>query len=140
MSTNTSPLSPRSSQNWSVEFTVSNYYGGDRDRDDDDSKPLYGRGRRVLMRVIVLVCVGALVAPGIASAMSHYYVIAHTTCARAAHYSDPATQTTRATFEIFGPGGIGWECYATSASAERHVVSLGMFPVDVVPDGPVNRA
>jgi hypothetical protein len=32
--------------------------------------------------------------------------------------------------EIFGPGGIGWECYSVGAfGGDRHVASLGLIPV-----------
>ncbi|HRN30130.1 MAG TPA: hypothetical protein PK781_05780 [Terrimesophilobacter sp.] len=108
--------------------------------DDTDDRPLYSRRRRTIMRVTVLVCVVALVLPGILSIVSHYAAFAHAACVRAAVYTDPSIRSVRAAFEIFGPGGIGWECYATSAAGERHVVSLGLFPADVVPEGPTNRA
>lgn len=107
---------------------------------DDDTRPLYGRGRRVFMRIIVLVCVFALVLPGMLSLHSQFGAFAQGACWKAAVFSDPGTRSVRASFEVFGPGGIGWECYATSASGERHVVSLGLFPADVVPEGPTNRA
>jgi len=35
-----------------------------------------------------------------------------------------------ARFEVFGPGGAGWECYATGGfGGDRHVASLGLIPV-----------
>lgn len=111
------------------------------DEDSEDySRPLYGRGRRMMLRVVVLVCVFALVLPGVLSLYSQFNAFAQGACWKAALFSDPATVSVRAGFEVFGPGGIGWECYATSASGERHVVSLGLFPADVVPEGPTNRA
>lgn len=106
----------------------------------DDAQPLYGRGRRTLLRVTVLVCVFALVLPGVLSLYSQFDAFAQGACRKAAVFSDPATVSTRVGFEVFGPGGIGWECYATSGSGERHVASLGLFPADIVPEGPTNRA
>lgn len=112
---------------------------GDHEGHGDD-QPLYGRRRRTILRITVLVCVAALVLPGILSIASHYWAFAQTACNRAAVFSDPTARTARASFEVFGPGGIGWECYATNAAGERHVVSLGLFPTDVIPDRPTNRA
>ena len=110
------------------------------DEQPDDTAPLYSRRRRAILRVTVLVCVAALLLPGILSLYSHFAAFAHAACVRAAVFSDPGTRSVRASFEVLGPGGIGWECYATGASGERHVASLGLFPADVTPDGPTNRA
>lgn len=88
----------------------------------------------------MLVCVAALVLPGILSIVSHYSAFAHAACWRAAHYTDTTTVSARASFELFGPGGIGWECYATGATGERHVASLGLLPSDITPSGPTQRA
>ena len=112
----------------------------DYDREHDDDAPLYSKRRRTILRITVLVCVGALVLPGILSLYSHFAAFAHAACVRAAVFSDPTTRAARASFEILGPGGIGWECYATGASGERHIASLGLFPTDVTPGGPTDRA
>lgn len=105
-----------------------------------EDRPLYGRRRRTILRVTVLVCVVALLLPGILSIVSHYAAFAHTACVRAALYTDPSVTSARATFEVLGPGGIGWECYASSAAGERHIASLGLLPSDPTPSGPTNRA
>ena len=105
-----------------------------------DSAPLYSRRRRIILRVTVLVCVFALLLPGVLSLYSQFSAFAQGACWKAARFSDPSTVSTRVDFELFGPGGVGWECYATGASGERHVVSLGLFPSDVTPEGPTNRA
>lgn len=112
----------------------------DGDDNSDDERPLYTRRRQNVLRITVLVCVAALVLPGILSIVSHYAAFAHAACWRAAHYSDATTVSTWASFELFGPGGIGWECYATGATGERHVASLGLLPSDITPSGPTQRA
>lgn len=106
----------------------------------EDATPLYSKRRRTILRITVLVCVAALLLPGILSLYSHFAAFAHAACIRAAVFSDPTTRAARASFEVFGPGGIGWECYATGAGSERHVASLGLFPADVTPSGPTDRA
>ena len=35
---------------------------------------------------------------------------------------------TEVRFEIMGPGVMGWECYAVTATGERHLTSLGLLP------------
>ena len=115
-------------------------HSNDADSGADDTAPLYGRRRRILIRTTVLVCVAALVLPGVLSLYSNFAVFAQTACNKAVVFSDPTARSARASFEVFGPGGIGWECYSTNASGERHVASFGLFPSDVTPEGPTNRA
>lgn len=80
------------------------------------------------MRIMVLICIAALVVPSVLSIWSHFAFIAHRACVAAVMYSEPRATGADARFELFGPGGIGWECYATAGGDSRHVVSLGLFP------------
>jgi hypothetical protein len=50
-------------------------------------------------------------------------------CAIWVHYVAPDAPGSSARFELFGPGGIGWECYSVGAfGGDRHIVSLGLIP------------
>ncbi|HEU4850067.1 MAG TPA: hypothetical protein VFS93_06625 [Terrimesophilobacter sp.] len=94
-----------------------------------DDRPLYGRRRRTVMRVIVLVAVAAMVLPLVANLVTVSAATAASSCARAVAYIVPDATGSSARFELFGPGGIGWECYAVGGFNEgRHVVSLGLIP------------
>ena len=37
---------------------------------------------------------------------------ANDACAEAVAYASPDAVTSSARFELFGPGGVGWECYS----------------------------
>ncbi|MBX3078698.1 MAG: hypothetical protein KF692_05655 [Cryobacterium sp.] len=99
------------------------------DAADSDDRPLYGRRRRTMMRVVVLVAVAALVLPVVATLLTVSAATAADACARAVAYAVPDASGSAARFEFFGAGGIGWECYAVGGfSGDRHVVSLGLVP------------
>jgi hypothetical protein len=96
---------------------------------DVDERPLYGRRRRTIMRVVVLVAIAAMLLPLIANLVTVSAATAADACARAVAYEVPDARGSSARFELFGAGGIGWECYATGAfGGDRHVVSLGLVP------------
>jgi hypothetical protein len=101
---------------------------GDLDRGVDD-RPLYGRRRRILLRVVVLVAVGAMLLPILVNLAAVSSATAANACAAATRYEDPDANGSVVRFEIFGPGVIGWECYATGGfGGERHIISLGLIP------------
>lgn len=105
----------------------------DADSEIDD-RPLYSRRRRTVMRVVVLVAVGAMLLPILASLISVSAATAANACAQVVSYAAPDADGSSARFEIFGAGVIGWECYAVGGfGGTRHVVSLGLVPgiVDV---------
>lgn len=96
---------------------------------EPDDRPLYGARRRILLRVVVLVAVGAMLLPIMASLISVSTGTASAACARVVAYAVPDATGSSARFELFGPGLIGWECYATGGfDGETHVVSLGLVP------------
>ena len=98
--------------------------------DPTDDRPLPGRKRRLLiMRIIVLLGIIALVLPGIVTTISVGSSTAATACAAWVRHSAPDASGSSARFEIFGPGGIGWECYSVAAFGhDQHVASLGLIP------------
>ncbi len=90
------------------------------------------RRRRMLrvMRVFVFVGIACLVLPGVFTTFSVASATAQTACAAWVRYEAPDATGESAGFEIFGAGGIGWECYATGGmGGDRHVASLGLIPI-----------
>lgn len=101
--------------------------------DPGDDRPLRGRRRVVLIRVIVALSVIALVLPGVLTTASLNAANAAAACATWVHHFAPDASGSSARFEIFGAGGIGWECYTVGAfGGDRHVASLGLIPSRVV--------
>jgi hypothetical protein len=94
-----------------------------------DERPLHGKRRTLIFRFVVLVGVASLVLPGIVTSASVASATANRSCAIWVHYAAPDAAGSEARFEIFGPGGIGWECYSVGAfGGDRHIVSLGLLP------------
>ncbi|MCU1551634.1 MAG: putative rane protein [Glaciihabitans sp.] len=94
-----------------------------------DNKPLRSRGLLLMMRVVVVVGVLALVLPGVVTTFSVAATSAKEACRRWVAYADPASPGSSARFELFGAGGVGWECYTRgSFGGDRHVASLGLIP------------
>lgn len=96
---------------------------------ETDDRPLYSRRRRLIMRAIVLIAIGALVLPVLANLYTVSAATAADSCTVAVYYEAPDATGSTVRFEAFGAGGIGWECYATGGfGGERHIVSLGLIP------------
>lgn len=82
-----------------------------------------------VIRTVVILGVIALVLPGIVTTISVSSATAEAACATWVHYAAPDASGSSARFEIFGAGGIGWECYTVGAfGGDRHVASLGLIP------------
>lgn len=94
-----------------------------------DDRPLYSKRRRTALRVVVLVAVAALVLPVLINLYSVSAATAANACRSAVAYEVPDARGATVRFELFGPGFLGWECYAVGAfGGDRHVVSLGLVP------------
>jgi hypothetical protein len=92
-------------------------------------RPLRGRRMRVITQVVVVLGLVALVLPGILTTVSVGNRTAQASCATWVAYEEPGAIGASATFEFFGAGGIGWECYSVGAfGGDRHVASLGLIP------------
>lgn len=92
-------------------------------------RPLGGRRRMFVIRSVVILGVIALVLPGIATTISVSSATAEAACAAWVRYAAPDAGGSSAHFEIFGAGGIGWECYTVGAfGGDRHIASLGLIP------------
>ena len=94
-----------------------------------EGRPLRSRGLLITMRVIVVVGVTGLILPSIMTTMSVAAASAKEACKRWVIYADPAAPGSSVRFELFGAGGIGWECYTSGAfGGDKHVASLGLIP------------
>ncbi len=113
-----------------ISFEFVRWEDGSVDADSEiDDRPLYSRRRRTVMRVVVLVAVGAMLLPIFASLISVSSATAANACARAVAYAVPDADGSSARFELFGAGFIGWECYAVGGfGGTHHVISLGLIP------------
>jgi hypothetical protein len=90
------------------------------------------RRRRTLMvmRVLVFVGIACLVLPGIVTTISVATNTADAACAAWVRYEAPFATGHSARFEVFGPSGMGWECYSSGGFGnDKHVASLGLIPI-----------
>lgn len=83
-----------------------------------------------LLRAVVILAVLGLVLPGILTTVSVASSNAQRACAYRVAVADPQASGYIAKFEVFGPGGLGWECYsADSFDGAHHIDSMGLIPV-----------
>lgn len=96
---------------------------------DIDERPLYSRRRQDALRAVVIIAVGAMLLPVLANLYAVSAATAASACTVATRHEVPDATGSTAKFEIFGPGVIGWECYAIGGfGGDRHVISLGLIP------------
>ena len=94
-----------------------------------DGKPLRSKRTVMMMRVVVVLALVGLVLPGIATTFSVAAASAQSACGVWVAYSVAGQSGADARFEVFGPGGIGWECYSDGAfGGDEHIASLGLIP------------
>ena len=94
-----------------------------------DARPL--RSPRVLwaMRALVTLGILALILPGFATIASVSSATASRACAAWVEYETSDATGFSVRFELFGPGGAGWQCYSVGAfGGDRRVASLGIIP------------
>ncbi|WP_223691157.1 hypothetical protein [Leifsonia poae] len=91
--------------------------------------PLHGPRRMIAMRVVVVLGLVALILPGVLVTVSIAATTAGNTCAvYVAHYA-PNANSSSATFDLFGPAGPGWQCYALNTEGDSTFVApLGLIP------------
>ncbi|MDQ2699279.1 MAG: hypothetical protein M3Y46_10840 [Actinomycetota bacterium] len=95
----------------------------------DDDKPMPGARRRRMLRIVVLISLGALVLPLVLSAFSVAKSAADRVCVIYVSAYDADAAGFRTSFELFAPGGPSWECVAiSSGGAETLVARLGLLP------------
>jgi hypothetical protein len=93
-----------------------------------EQRPLRSKRTTYLIRIVVIVAIGALVLPGVLTTYSFAESSANASCAIWVDHQEPTQHRAFARFEAFGPGFLGWECYAVTAEGTAHVLSLGMLP------------
>ena len=102
----------------------------------DDGRPMPGERRRRVLRIAVLVALGALVLPLVLSAFGVAKAAADRACAVYVAAYDTDAAGFRTAFDLFAPGGAGWECFAIADSgASRLLGNLGPFPAMPRPPG-----
>lgn len=106
---------------------------------ETDDRPLYSVRRKRLLRAFVIIAVAAMMLPILASLVTVTAGTAAAACARAVAYSVPDATSSTARFELFGEGGLGWQCYAVGGfGGDRFVGSLGLIPGEVNLPGGTN--
>jgi hypothetical protein len=89
----------------------------------------HGRPVHPALRVIVVLGLIALVLPSILTTIAVGSRTAQASCALWVAYEVPGAEGSIARFEVFGAGGLGWECYTVdSFGGDQHVASLGLIP------------
>ena len=95
-----------------------------------EDKPLRGRKFSFLLRIVVVLAVLGLVLPGVFTTVSVGARNAQLACDYRGAIAVPGAPSYDARWELFGPGGIGYECYALDQLGNRiHVDSMGLIPV-----------
>jgi hypothetical protein len=95
----------------------------------DSARPL--RGKRMLWVIRLAVALGlvALIVPGILTSLQIASATAANACSVAVARYYPLAEGSTARFDLTGPGGFGWQCYAIDVhERETWVVSLGLIP------------
>jgi hypothetical protein len=94
-----------------------------------DNRPLRSRHLTTVMRVVVVLALVALVLPGIVTTMTVSASTAQSACEAWVAFEVDGASGAEARFEVFGPSGMGWECYSVGAfGGDEHVASLGLIP------------
>ncbi|QEO15407.1 hypothetical protein FLP10_13950 [Agromyces intestinalis] len=95
---------------------------------DDDEWPARGDRRRRMLRGVVFVALAAMVLPIVLSLYGVAYNAAARSCVAVARAFDAGSTGAHVAFDLFGPGGPGWLCYAESPHDSRLVANLGVIP------------
>ncbi|WP_090039494.1 MULTISPECIES: hypothetical protein [unclassified Leifsonia] len=92
-------------------------------------RPLRGRTMTVASRVFVVVALGALLLPGVLLTISIQTQTAGYTCSVYTRQYQPDALGSSARFELAGPVGPGWQCYALNTEGDATwVAPLGLIP------------
>jgi hypothetical protein len=88
------------------------------------------------MRVIVVLALVALIVPEIVTQGMVVTNGAQAACKIWVNYEDPGAGH-NAVFELFGQGGVGWQCYAVGGfGGGQYIAPLGLIPgTPVLPTG-----
>ncbi|MGR0318349.1 hypothetical protein [Agromyces sp. ZXT2-3] len=105
-----------------------------------DDRPVVGARRRRVMRIAVILALGAMVLPLVLSAFGVARSAAANACA--AYVGDLSRlDDSRVEFDLFAEGGPGWLCVAVAPSGTSIVIgNLGLMPAYPRPAGPSRDA
>ena len=104
---------------------------------DDGSRPLRSRRVTTMVRIVVVLGVVALIVPGILTTMRVASTTAASSCQVAVARYYPFAADFDARFDLAGPGGFGWQCYAIDQNERaRFVIQLGVIPSAPKPGTP----
>lgn len=93
-----------------------------------DDKPLRHPLTMRIMRVVIVLGIIGFVAPGLYATVTLQHRQAVASCAALVAESAPGAASS-ARFEIAGPGGPSWYCYARAFGGQEVLVdSLGLIP------------
>jgi hypothetical protein len=98
----------------------------------DGNRPLRGRRVMAIMRIAVVLGLVALIVPGILTSMRIATTTATKTCRLAVLNYYPYASGSDARFELSGPGGFGWQCYAV----DRNEREIYLIPLGIIPSAP----
>ena len=94
-----------------------------------EPKPLRSRAFRRAVQAAALLGIALLVVPMVASQARISHISAQNWCGAWVNYEVSEPSVALAQFELFGPGGIGWQCYATKViGGDRYIGYLGFIP------------
>jgi hypothetical protein len=94
-----------------------------------ETRPLRSRWTRRAIQAAALLGVLLLLMPFFFSQQRVASLAADKWCAAWVRYEVPEPSTPHASFQLFGPSVIGWECYATHMiGGDRYIGSLGIIP------------
>ncbi len=92
-------------------------------------RPLRTRRAHAVMRVVVIAGIACLVLPGALTTINLNLALASRACAAYVAYQEPSATGSEPRFELFGPVGIGWQCYTRGAyGRDRDVAYMGLIP------------
>ncbi|TFC31643.1 hypothetical protein E3O53_01740 [Cryobacterium sp. TMT2-18-3] len=95
----------------------------------DAGRPLRSPRTLLIMRIVVVLGLVALIVPGILTSVQVATTTAANACSVATARYYPGAVDFDARFELSGPGGFGWQCYAIDLNErETYVVPLGIIP------------
>ena len=107
----------------------------------DAARPLRSKRVTTIMRVVVVLGLVALIVPGILTTLQVAQSTASNACLVAAARYYPLAVASDARFDLSGPGGFGWQCYAIDRNErEIFVIPLGIIPSAPKPPTPGIRS
>jgi hypothetical protein len=101
-----------------------------------DDRPLRSARTTRVIRAVVFLGLIALILPGIITIISVATQTASYTCGVYVKRYTVDAYGSSVSFQLFSPGGVGWQCYATNTEGDQtYVAPLGIIPSAPTPPG-----